>query len=147
MNSVKWARQASGVARPGVFVRFSMLPCRFVLLIAVIAASSGCSASNVPADTRSPASGTAGQSVAVRDTCVVGVITIIWNGEPRYYLTTDEGETYHLQIDEETARAAGGPVSLNRQAAIVIGEVVEGVADVVRVPGIRLKEEGQSCYQ
>ncbi len=75
------------------------------------------------------------------------MITIIWNGEPRYYLTTDEGETFHLQIDEETARAVGGPVRLNRQEAIVIAEVVEGAADVLRVREIRLKEEGQSCYQ
>lgn len=135
MNSIKWPRKASE----------AVVPSHLVLLIAVIAASAGCTASNVPADTRSPAADTAGQAVAPRDTCVVGVITIIWNGEPRYYLTTDEGETFHLQIDEATARAAGGPVRLNRQEAIVIAEVVEGAADVLRVREIRLKEEGQLC--
>jgi hypothetical protein len=117
----------------------------FLSIAVVIAWTIACSVSRGPGDDSSSARETAEQRAVPPDTCWTGVVTIIWNGDPRYFLTTADGRTFRLHVDKKVARAAGGPLKLNRQEVIVIGEREEAAGDLIRVHTLRVKEKGQSC--
>ena len=86
---------------------------------------------------------------------ITGTFQVVW-GDPvpleggvpqyRYFLTTEDGQTWNLLADETTLRAAGGVLAFNRQRVVVTGSVkADGdtlVARAIEVDGNRDRELG-----
>lgn len=68
---------------------------------------------------------------------ITGWLTTVWNGEPRYSITDDQGKTTTLLLDEELAKPLGGPLALDRKRVILSGKMVNEAQGVVRVLTIR----------
>lgn len=73
---------------------------------------------------------------------ITGWFSTIWNGEPHYSITDDQGQTTRLVLDEELAKPLGGPLALDRKRVIVSGEIVNDPQGALRVLSIRF-EDGQ----
>ena len=79
------------------------------------------------------------ETPASEQVTITGIINIIWNDEPLYTITDDQGQQTTLLIDEETAKTVGGPLAIDRQRATVVGEVVSESPKTVRVQSIQLE--------
>lgn len=73
---------------------------------------------------------------------ISGRFITIFNEEPHFSITDDQGQTTELLIDEEVARASGGTMAFNRQRVTVVGEVLSDPAGVIQVLSIRLESDG-----
>ena len=73
---------------------------------------------------------------------ISGWFATVWNGEPHYSITNDQGQTTQLLLDEELAKPLGGPLALDRKRVIVSGEIVNDPQGALRVLSIRF-EGGQ----
>lgn len=69
---------------------------------------------------------------------VTGWFTTIWNGEPHYWITDAQGQTFQLLLDPEVARPLGGSSELDRKQVTVLGEVISESPPVLRVVSIRV---------
>ena len=69
---------------------------------------------------------------------ITGWFTTIWNTEPRYFITDDQGHTTRLLLDEEVTRPFGGPLALDRKKVTVIGEASDDLAGALHVLSIEL---------
>lgn len=70
-----------------------------------------------------------------------GWFTIVWNDQPHYSITDDQGEIIQLQLDEELMRPLGGPLALDRRRVTIIGELLSVTPKILQVRSIEL--EGQ----
>jgi hypothetical protein len=122
-------------------------PCLDLAVILVLAFwPVGCTGSGAPATGResAPAQTPAESQV----TCVVGLFQIIWNGEPRYFLTDDQGQRARLLIGDDVMRSVGGVLDFNLKRVEAIGEPADTFPDALRVISIKLDNEvRQPCVR
>ena len=78
------------------------------------------------------------ETPASEQVTITGWLNIIWNDEPLYTITDDQGQNTTLLIDEETAKTVGGPVAIDRKRITIVGEVVSESPRTVRVLSIQL---------
>lgn len=55
---------------------------------------------------------------------LTGMFHTVWNGEPRYFLTDEQGTTTELLLDEALARPYGGTIAIDRKRVRIQGTVV-----------------------
>jgi hypothetical protein len=73
---------------------------------------------------------------------ITGWFTTIWNGEPHYSITDDQGQTTQLLLDDEIAKPLGGPLELDRKRVTIIGEIVSDSPRIVRVLSVQFVDPG-----
>ncbi len=74
---------------------------------------------------------TAGDSA--RLVTITGWFVTVWNDEPHYALTDEQGQKVKLLLDDTVAKPLGGPLELDRKRVTIVGEVVSESPLVVRV--------------
>ena len=72
---------------------------------------------------------------------LTGWLTIIWNGEPQYLLTDDEGRTTELLINDILIKKLGGPLSLDRTRVTVVGTSLSANQDKIIVLTLKLADD------
>jgi hypothetical protein len=70
---------------------------------------------------------------------ITGWFTTIWNGEPHYTVTDDQGNAAQVILDEEVARPLGGPLKLDRQRITIVGEIISDSPRIIRAVSIKLE--------
>ena len=68
---------------------------------------------------------------------ITGWFTTIWDGEPLYSITDDQGQTTQLLLDDETAKPLGGPLELDRKRVTIVGEIISDSPRTVRVLSVQ----------
>lgn len=68
-----------------------------------------------------------------------GWFHVIWNGEPEYIIADDQSRSTRLLIAPELLRGVGGPLALNRKRVTIVGELLPGRPDTIRVLSIHLE--------
>ena len=68
---------------------------------------------------------------------ITGWFTTIWNDEPLYSITDDQGQTTQLLLDDETAKPLGGPLELDRKRVTIVGEIISDSPRTVRVLSVQ----------
>ena len=68
---------------------------------------------------------------------ITGWFTTIWNDEPRYSITDDQGQTTQLLLYDETAKPLGGPLELDRKRVTIVGEIISDSPRIVRVLSVQ----------
>lgn len=71
---------------------------------------------------------------------LTGWFTTIWNDEPLYSITDDQGQIIQLLLEDEIAKPFGGPLELDRRRITIVGEVVSDSPRVVRVLSVELAD-------
>ena len=71
---------------------------------------------------------------------ITGWFTTIWNTEPHYSITDDQGQTTRLLLDEELAKPLGVPLELDRKRVTVMGEIVNEPQGALRVLSISFEK-------
>ncbi len=77
---------------------------------------------------------------SINTVTITGWFTTIWNEEPHYAITDDEGQEIQLLMDEELIRPLGGPLALDRKRVMVIGEFVNDPQGTLQVRSIRFAD-------
>jgi hypothetical protein len=70
---------------------------------------------------------------------ITGWFTTVWNGEPHFSISDDQGRTIHLVLDETLLQSAGGLMALNNQKVTLSGEFVSDTQDALKVMTIYLE--------
>jgi len=68
---------------------------------------------------------------------ITGWFTTIWNSEPHYSITDDQGQTTKLLLDDETAKPLGGPLELDRKQVTIVGELISDSPMIVKVLSVQ----------
>lgn len=66
-----------------------------------------------------------------------GWFTIVWNGEPHYYIANAEMGTSQIVLDEKLIAQMGGALALDRKEVIITGETISADPKVIQVLTIR----------
>jgi hypothetical protein len=74
---------------------------------------------------------------------VTGWFTTVWNGEPHYTLTDNQGKIYELTINEEEVIKLGGPLELDRKQVTVKGEYLSKQANSILVTSLQIIYDGR----
>jgi len=70
---------------------------------------------------------------------ITGWFTTVWNGEPHYSITDDQGQTTRILLDVELAKPFGGPLELDRKRVTVTGEFVNEPQGALRILSINIE--------
>lgn len=70
---------------------------------------------------------------------ITGWFTTVWNGEPHYSITDDQGQTTRILLDVELAKPFGGPLELDRKRVTVTGEFVNDPQGALRILSINIE--------
>ncbi|MDD2923468.1 MAG: hypothetical protein PHQ36_14375, partial [Anaerolineales bacterium] len=111
-----------------VFFRPLFFVCAIFLLIGCAAQQTTESATPAALPTQIPNTAT-----------ITGWFTTVWNGEPHYSITDDQGQVTKLLLDEELAKPLGGPLALDRKRVTISGEFVSDPQGALRVLSIRFE--------
>jgi hypothetical protein len=68
-----------------------------------------------------------------------GWFTTVWNGEPHYFITDDQGVTTRLLMDDKLAEPLGGPLELDRKRVSLTGLVTGESPVTVQVLSIQFE--------
>lgn len=68
---------------------------------------------------------------------ITGWFTTVWNDEPHYSITDDQGQTTRLLLNEELTKPFGGPLELDRKRVTIVGEMTSDSPRTVRVLSIQ----------
>jgi hypothetical protein len=71
-----------------------------------------------------------------------GWLSIVWNDEPHYFLTLDDGQTVEVHIDEQLMAPLGGPLALDRTRVTVLAVVAPGSPDVFEALSVGIEAGG-----
>jgi hypothetical protein len=71
---------------------------------------------------------------------ITGWFTTIWNEEPHYSITDDQGQNTELLLDAKTAKPLGGPLQLDRKRVTIVGEIISDSPRIVRVQSVRFAD-------
>ena len=75
---------------------------------------------SLPSPTRTHPSPTAVPTVSLR-----GWLSIVWNDQPHFFITSDDGQTIEILLDEQLTTALGGPLALDRTRVVVLAVVTQ----------------------
>jgi hypothetical protein len=71
-----------------------------------------------------------------------GWLSIVWNDEPHFFLTQDDGQTVEVLLDEQLTRPMGGPLALDRSRVVVVAVVKPEFPDVFQALSIEIEAGG-----
>lgn len=71
-----------------------------------------------------------------------GWLSIVWNDEPHFFLTQDDGQTVEVLIDEQLTQPLGGPPALDRTRVIVLAVAAPEAPDVFEALSIEIEAGG-----
>ena len=71
-----------------------------------------------------------------------GWLSIVWNDEPHFFITTENGETVELLLDELLTRPLGGPLALDRSRVVVLAVVTQASPAIFEALSIEREAEG-----
>ncbi len=97
---------------------------RHLLPALLFAVATGCSST--------PPAGGEATADAESAECLLGRLDIVWNHEPRFFVTTDEPLEAEVLIGEALLREAGGPLGVNGKRVRVLGRWVTEDRRVLR---------------
>jgi hypothetical protein len=73
----------------------------------------------------------------LKQVTITGWFTTIWNEEPHYSISDEQGQTTQLLLDDEAAKPLGGPLELDRKRVTIVGEIKSISPKIVRVLSIK----------
>jgi hypothetical protein len=73
---------------------------------------------------------------------LTGWLSIVWNDEPHYFLTQDDGRTVEVLLDEQLTQPLGGPLALDRSRVVVVAVVKPEFSDVFQALSIEIEAGG-----
>ena len=91
----------------------------------------------LPTATQSLPAPTSESTVTLR-----GWLSIVWNDQPHFFITDDNGETVEVLLDEVLTRPLGGPLSLDRSRVVVLAVVTQGSPGLFQALWIEREAEG-----
>ena len=91
------------------------------------------SSPNDVADSPNPSSGTL---------TLQGWLSIVWNDEPHFFLTQDDGQTVEVLLDERLTQSFGGPLALDRSRVVVLAMVNPEFPNVFQALSIEIEAGG-----
>ena len=115
---------------------FIFLP---VFCLALLLMGCGAQSRGVPVTVTQSAAPTALPTETPAIVSITGWFTTVWNGEPHFSISDDQGQTIHLVLDEALLQSAGGLMALNNQKVTLSGEFVSGAQDALKVLTIHLE--------
>jgi hypothetical protein len=71
-----------------------------------------------------------------------GWLSIVWNDEPHFFLTQDDGQTVEVLLDEQLTQPLGGPLELDRSRVVVLAVVYPEFPDVFQALSIENEAGG-----
>jgi hypothetical protein len=71
-----------------------------------------------------------------------GWLSIVWNDEPHFFLTLDDGRTVEVLLDEQLTQPLGGPLALDRSRVIVLAVVSPDAPGVLQAISIEMEAGG-----
>jgi hypothetical protein len=71
-----------------------------------------------------------------------GWLSIVWNDEPHFFLTQDDGQTVEVLLDEQLTQPLGGPLALDRTRVIVLAVAAPEAPDVFEALSIEIEAGG-----
>ena len=71
-----------------------------------------------------------------------GWLSIVWNDEPHFFLTQDDGQTVEVLLDEQLTQPLGGPLALDRSRVVVLAVVDPEFPDVFQALSIEIEAGG-----
>jgi len=110
-------------------IKKALIPCLFLLLSSCIAQPQNIESTVTiapPTQSSSPVT-------------ITGWFTTVWNGEPHYSITDDQGQTTRVLLDVELAKPFGGPLELDRKRVTVTGEFVNDPQGALRILSINIE--------
>jgi hypothetical protein len=112
-----------------------MRSTRSPLVIAACAALAGC----LPPRAQPSDPSVSAEAGAVQPVALSGLLHIVWNTQPHYFVTDAAGSTTELLLTEEQTARLGGPLQLNGRRVRVSGQRVEQPGPALRVTTIELQ--------
>jgi hypothetical protein len=73
---------------------------------------------------------------------LTGWLSIVWNDQPHFFLTQDNGQTVEVLIDEQLMTPLGGPLTLDRSRVIVQAVVSPDAPGVLQAISIEMEAGG-----
>ena len=73
---------------------------------------------------------------------LTGWLSIVWNDEPHFFLTQDDGQTVEVLLDEQLTQPLGGPLALDRSRVVVLAVVYPESPDVFQALSIEIEAGG-----
>jgi hypothetical protein len=71
-----------------------------------------------------------------------GWLSIVWNDEPHFFLTRDDGRTVEVLLDEQLTQPLGGPLALDRTRVVILAVVNPESPDVFQALSIEIEAGG-----
>ena len=71
-----------------------------------------------------------------------GWLSIVWNDEPHFFLTLDDGQTVEVLLNEQLTQPLGGPLALDRTRVVVMTVVNPEFPDVFQALSIAIEAGG-----
>jgi hypothetical protein len=73
---------------------------------------------------------------------LTGWLSIVWNDEPHFFLTQDDGQTVEVLLDERLTQSFGGPLALDRSRVVVLAMVNPEFPNVFQALSIEIEAGG-----
>ena len=73
---------------------------------------------------------------------LTGWLSIVWNDEPHFFLTQDDGQTVEVLLDERLTQSFGGPLALDRSRVVVLAMVNPEFLNVFQALSIEIEAGG-----
>ncbi|KPK89405.1 MAG: hypothetical protein AMJ88_17615 [Anaerolineae bacterium SM23_ 63] len=67
---------------------------------------------------------------------VSGWFTIVWNAETHNFITSDEGHTVEVLLDEQLTKPHGGPLALDRRRVTIVGVILSDAPMILQAQSI-----------
>jgi hypothetical protein len=71
-----------------------------------------------------------------------GWLSIVWNDQPHFFITKDNGETVEVLLDDLLTRPLGGPMALDRTRVVVLAVVTQESPQLFQALSIEREAEG-----
>ncbi len=70
---------------------------------------------------------------------ITGWFVTVWNGEPHYSLTDDQGNVSQLLLDPDVSKSLGGPLAFDRKRVTIVARVASESPPTLRVISIKIE--------
>ena len=117
--------------------RLVQAPTTMTLVVGA-AALWGCAAPSVSVPTQSPFPTQASIESPVT---LRGWLSIVWNDEPHFFLTQDNGQAVEVLFDPALFQPLGGPLALDRTRVVIQAKLLPDSSDLYQAVSLELEGE------
>ena len=121
-----------------VFKRRSDRVPTITTLVVGAAALWGCASPAAPVPIQSPS---ATQTAIDSPVTLRGWLSIVWNDEPHFFLTLDDGQVVEILFEEALFQPLGGPLALDRTRVAIQAELMPNSSDLYQAVSVDLEGE------